>query len=742
MKGTPIVRDLCLIGGGHSHTLLIRQWAMKPLLGVRLTLVSNDAMTPYSGMLPGLISGHYALNDIHIDLRKLCAWAGVRFIEKTMNSLDLNARKVQFSGHPALTFDLISLDTGSTPNLSVEGAQEHSTPVKPVHDFYARWQHILSRLKADESSSTRIGVVGSGAGGFELVTAMRHALPEKSAHCFWFVRGSAPLKGRSEKVGQLAIEAARRIGVTVVTDADIQQVEKNRLLTSDGRSFNLDEILWCTGAVGPNWAAESGLDLDSRGFVSTNVHLQSCSHPFVFATGDIGTQRETPSAKAGVFAVRQAPVLFQNLRRFLLKQPLKRYVPQQNFLTLMATGEKRAIASRGMFALEANWIWRWKDYIDRKFMEQFKELPLGMVNSNLDRLPDALREPSPDVAQADAMRCKGCGAKVSSRVLDRVIDSLNIIQRDDVLHGLSTAADTATVRVPSGVLVQSVDQIDAIVDDAYLLGRIAALHALSDVVTVDAVPHSAQVLVTLPSATEAILERDLQWLMFGLVEALNEEGCALIGGHTTQGDELSVGVVVNALLNNPTDESKSMAQCVDGDVLILTQAIGIGTLFAGLMQSQAYGRDISAALEDMTHSNRIASEVMREHGAVAMTDVTGFGLLGHLERMLRGASRSHGAQVQLATVPMMRGALDLAIKGVRSTLWPANSRVLSQVILPEPVDTTRLALLCDPQTSGGLLALVPQRQGELCIQELKKKGYADASIIGVVDSSTEISVVP
>jgi selenide,water dikinase len=715
--------------------LLVRKWAMRALPGVRLTLVSNDSHSPYSGMLPGLIAGHYTSDEIHVDLRRLCSWAGVRFIEETMIDLDLVSRQIQFKNRPPMSFDVCSLDTGSTPDLSVRGSSEVSTPVKPVHNFHKRWQRILVRVNDSGADPLSIGVVGSGAGGFELITAIRHALPNTLVKCHWFLRGNLPLRGRPRKVGEQAKKSAERQGIEVITDVDVVEVVEGELRATDGRIFKLDEILWCTSAVGPEWARHTDMELDKRGFVFTNQYLQSVSHPFVFATGDIGTQKETPSAKAGVFAVRQAPILYENIRCYLLQQPLRAYKPQKDFLSLMATGGKRAIASRGPFAIEADWVWRWKDHIDRTFMRRFCDLPT-MKSENAPVVPEALRDPQADMLISNPMMCKGCGAKVSASVLNDVIQSLNIGQRSDVLSGVSQAADTAIVSLPSHTLVQSVDQINAIVDDAYVLGRIAALHALSDVVTVNAIPHSAQVLVCLPTATEAISKRDLTQLMAGLVNALDEENCVLLGGHTTEGSELSIGVVINATQTTGSNEKALAAHHsgpVDNDVLILTQGLGTGILFAGLMQQKGKGRNIHNALESMQASNRRAAELLRQHCARGITDVTGFGLLGHLDSLLRSFPGDIGVRIKLESVPMLTGAKALSKQGVRSTLWPSNSRILDRVTVSENADKDHVSLLCDPQTSGGLLAIVPGDQQQLSIAALQGAGYSDAAVIGSIN---------
>ena len=736
MTMTPIVRDVCLVGGGHSHALLLRRWAMHPLPGVRLTLVSSAVQTPYSGMLPGLIAGHYSYDDIHIDLLRLCAWADVRFIEDTMTGIDTANRQIYLQRRPALSFDVLSLDTGSTPDLSISGSAQHTTPVKPVSNFNARWQHIEKRFADNTEDPLSIGVVGSGAGGFELVTAMRHRLRHTSAQLVWFLRGNTAISGRAARVGELAMLAARKAGIEIVENFDVVRVAQGELIAADGRVAKLDDIIWCTAATGPEWPAAAGLDTDKRGFVATNAYLQSTSHPFVFATGDIGTQTKTPSNKAGVFAVRQAPVLFENIRALLLGQKLKPYAPQKDFLSLMATGPRHGIANRGRFVVHADWVWRWKDYIDQTFMEQFRQLPPRPMNATLDKLPDALIDiERDDSLHKPAMRCNGCGAKVGSDVLQKVLDDVL-----PAIHG-----DAAVVHLPSRQLVQSVDQINAIVDDPWLLGRIAALHAISDVITLDAQLHSAQVLVTLKEASDSVLERDLRLMMSGVVSALTDEGCDLMGGHTTQGPEMSIGLVVNATRRTDDDNAGS-----SGDAIILTKAIGIGTVFAALMQTGARGQDVMLAIESMTLSNKTAAEILRRHGSRAITDVTGFGLLGHLQRLLQGVqfqtapstetSGSPAAQLFLDQIPLLSGAHELSSEGYRSSLYTQNHAAVSSVQIDSDCDKATSALLVDPQTSGGLLALVPKGEQTLCVQALVDAGYADASVIGELNDKGTVTV--
>ena len=743
MNAAPVVRDVVLVGGGHSHALVVRRWGMRPLAGVRLTLVSRDVLTPYSGMLPGLVAGHYTVHEVHIDLARLCVWANVRFVRAEVTGIDPARREIALDGRPAIGWDLLSLDTGSTPDLAVPGAREHAVPVKPVADFHARWRALAERLAAgggrEPGRAFALGVVGSGAGGFELVMAARHALAPDAAEVHWFLRGERPVAERRRAVGERALAAARREGVVVHTGFDVARVRPDGVEARDGRAVALDETLWCTAARAPEWPARAGLATDERGFVLTDRCLRSVSHPEIFASGDIGTQRDTPSAKAGVFAVRQAPVLFGNLCRALLGEPLERYAPQRDFLTLMATGGRSAIASRGGLVAEGRAMWRWKDRIDRRFMERFARLPPMRSRPPPPALADALLEGEADTGLGTAMRCRGCAAKVGERPLGETLAALAVARRADVLSGVAEAGDAAVLDPGGRLLVQSVDQLDAIVDDPWRFGRIAALHALSDVATVAARAHSAQVLATLPRAHERIVRRELEQLMRGALDALAGADCALVGGHTAEGDALALGLVVNALaepgaLASPADVPRA------GDELVLTQALGIGTLFAAHARALARGVDVHAALAAMERSNLEAAETLRAHGARAITDVTGFGLLGHLERLLRDVAPR--AIVEVERVPLLPGAFALAAAGVRSTLWPAARRTLERVDGASECPSAWRALLCDPQTGGGLLGVVPAGRGASSVAALRRAGYADAAVIGRLDARPRHALRP
>jgi len=327
------------------------------------------------------------------------------------------------------------------------------------------------------------------------------------------------------------------------------------------------------------------------------------------------------------------------------------------------------------------------------------------------------------------MRCNGCGAKVGASILSQVMAKLKPVSHDNIIIGLNSPDDASVIQMNHSLLVQSVDSFRAIVDDPYLFGQIAALHALSDLFAMNAQPHSALAIVTLPHADEVIVEREMTQLMQGAVKVLNEHDCALVGGHSSESTEMSLGFSVNGFVENKALMTKS--NCQVGDILIITQALGTGALFAAHAQHKAEGEWIEQAVAGMLLSNHQASKIFFQHQAKACTDVTGFGLLGHLLEMLKPVRLS--ATLNLADLPVLSGVLNCFEQDIKSSLYQQNSQIEAHIVDNENWQKqSNYPLLFDPQTSGGLLATVPPSQSEQCLSALRNAGYADAVVIGCV----------
>ena len=726
----PTVKDLVLLGGGHAHALVLRMWGMNPLPGVRLTLISNSAFAPYSGMLPGYLSGDYRFQEMHIDLRKLASFAGARFLLAEAKGIDLPRRQVLLPERPPIRFDLLSLDTGCQPGVSaIPGAAEHAIPLKPIPSFLQRFDSLVRESEAQkfqhEKKPKKIAVLGGGAGGVELALAIQTRFPG------WEVRlihkGEQVLPDHNRKARALAQELLKERGILLTLTQEACQIHANCVETKTGDFFPADEIFLVTQGEAPAWARDSGLAVDERGFVLVHPTLQSSSHPEVFAAGDVAGVQNYPRPKAGVFAVRQGRPLFENLRRAIRQQVLREYHPQERFLTLINTGTREAIASRGEWAYRSPLLWTLKDKIDRRFMEKFEALRPQVFSEEAPPGMETLFEES-------KLRCLGCGSKVGFDALENVLARLKSEGKlngegEEVLIGLIHPDDASVIRVPAGQdLVQSLDYLSALVSDPWLFGQIAVNHSLSDLYAMGATPKTLLVLALLPFSRGEVVEEDLYQLLSGVLHQAGREQVALIGGHTAEGP-LALGLVANGFL--PTGTALVKSKLSPGEKLILTKPLGVGTIFAAEMRGEGRADWVDAAVPSLLASNGAASRILREHGVKSCTDVTGFGLAGHLLEMLRASSQR--ADVSLSVLPSFSGAKESLENGIESSLHRRNRLASEEMEVDSGLlRDSRFQLLFDPQTSGGLLAGVPAENADACLRGLHAAGYPEACVIGEV----------
>lgn len=715
MQAAPLLKDLVLVGGGHAHVHVLKSFGMKPMPGVRLTLIGRDIETPYSGMIPGFVAGHYSFDECHIDLARLSAWTGARLVHAEAIGIDRDNRQVLLKDRPPVSYDFLSIDVGSSPSVeALPGAAEHATPVKPIAELGRRWLAFLERVK-DWQGSLRIAVIGGGAGGVELALAIDHrlcAIAHKAEVAVTLTTKGEILSGQATAARQKIRAIFQRRGIRLLENIATTRLEDGAVHLENGERLAVDDVFVVTEASAAKWFAGTGLPLDPRGFFTVEPTLRSTGDERIFAVGDCASVAAHPRPKAGVFAVRQGPPLTENLRRALLGQPLEPFMPQSRYLSILGTGDGHAIATRSGWAIEGAWVWRWKDHIDRKWMRMYCEPPAGPMNM-------AARNAPPDPALADAeakrlladigMRCGGCGAKVGANVLTRVLERLGPSPGSNVTIGLDAPDDAAMIEVPAGqALVQSVDFFRTFIDDPFAFGEVAAVHALGDVWAMGAKPHSALALAVVPAAAERLMEEDLFQMLSGARSVLDRSGCALIGGHSGEGPEAALGFSVNGLVVATKALRKGGLR--PGDKLVLTKKLGTGVIFAAAMRGAARGRWIAEALASMRTPSDKAAAALVAAGAHACTDVTGFGLAGHLAEMIRATGRGDAVSVDLHldVLPTLDGAVELFAQGLASSLQPENLRARHLIDgMDRMTGHAKLPLLFDPQTAGGLLAAVP-----------------------------------
>ena len=743
-----IERDLVLLGGGHTHVLLIRALAMNPIPGVRVTLVSESGLTPYSGMLPGYVAGHYSLQQTQIDLNRLCRRSGTRWVRCKAIGIDLADQQLLLEGQAPLSYDRLSIDIGSTPDLRVPGAQRHALGVKPISGFQQRWDHLLKDV--DQSSSNpenRLdwAVVGAGAGGVELVLAMSHRLRNTPRVNFHLVY-SRFMPGYPRALANRVERKLFDRGINLHPDFRVREVRQDGLVDDDGELLKTSQSIWCTGASGASWLAQTGLAVTGSGFIPVLPSLRAEADENVFAVGDIAHMSASPRPKAGVYAVRQAPLLEANLRRDFAGQALQPVKLQSEFLSMIALGEREAVASRNGLVVSGAWVWRWKDRIDQRFMRQFSDMEhMGMSSMPPEATTSAGTPPMP---------CGGCGSKLGPELLRenllRIRSDLLDVQSEQGLSAAPIEVEDAGLWTPTfgTQAVQSIDGFRRFNTNDYHFGLICTHHALSDVYAMGAKPKHVQAWINLEFAHPRIQQRDHLRMLRGVVDALRESQVELLGGHSSQGAESHLGLVANGEL--PLGGAWLKGGVRAGDLILLSKPLGSGVILAADMQGEAPAATVEAAEQIMRESNLEAYRQLLCGKPSAVTDITGFGLIGHLlESLEMVADSGHSATdasgdknpqklqaaINLNAVPAISGALELLHQGWRSSLQPQLKGYLNRCQLDSGLRGRHLRvveLLLDPQTSGGLMVCMDRVQA----QDLLKDGSAYVAI-GRIDAVEE-----
>ena len=363
------------MGGGHSHVEVLRDWALRPVPGVRLTAVVDRPTAVYSGMVPGFVAGQYRLDEIRIDVRRLAETAGADWVGARATTLDLTARCLHVGGGPPVSYDTISFDVGSTVSgLDRPGVKEHALPTRPIGEFVRSVDALVGRARS--RPGFRLVVVGAGAGGVELAFAFRarfERLGLRGASVLLLEAGPRVLAGYPDSAVRRIERNARARGIEIRCGTGVAEAHADHLTLDRGEIVPCAAFVWVAGAASVPLFDGSGLERDQRGFIKVRETLQAVGRDEVFAAGDCASLVTQPDlAKAGVYAVRQGPVLAANLRALVQGRALKPYCPQRDFLSLLNLGDGRAVASKWGLSVEGAWAWRLKDRIDRRFMQRYR----------------------------------------------------------------------------------------------------------------------------------------------------------------------------------------------------------------------------------------------------------------------------------------------------------------------------------------------------------------------------------
>ena len=695
---------LLLAGGGHSHALLLRRWCMHPHKRPQglITLVSRSSTALYSGMVPGLIAGLYQREQVEVDLRDLADQAGVALVIAEITGLDIAARRLQLRGRADLPYNRLSLNLGAVTRAT-PAVVDGLVPIKPLETALAFLQQQDLAMTSPAVASAPFWVVGSGLAAVETVLALRQRWPERPLK----------LQAISDRLPAAFQRALRQAAIELVDQPNKQTPPQSQA----------EAGLLCTGSQAPAWLAESGLACcPSSGRLRTSDTLQVLGQTQIFAAGDCAVLDAHPRAPSGVWAVRAAVPLARNLEAALKGEPLQSWTPQRQALQLLGgfqNGQPTAWGLRGGHLFGPHpLLWRWKRSIDARFMAMFER------NGAMD-----------DTA---AMACRGCAAKLPAAPLERALQQAgigNLGAEPEDAAVLPVRADSVMAPV-----LQSVDGFPALISDPWLNGRLSALHACSDLWACGALVTAAQAVITLPETTPETQEMLLAQTLAGIRSALDPQGAQLIGGHTLESRDSAapppLSRALQVILNvsgQPSNAPWPKAGLQAGDHLLLSRPLGTGVLFAAAMHGAARPASLDAALEQMGTSQHPLVETLQAldnklPGSVhAATDITGFGLLGHLGEMLR--NRSLRVVLDGLAIPALPQALELLESGQASTLAPANRRAwaqlddgsidlnLSEIRSGSPRHQALLELLVDPQTCGPLLISVTKEIASVLLND-------------------------
>ncbi len=359
-----MVRHLILVGAGHAHLGVLRYFAKHPLPSVKITLITPHAVQIYSGMLPGWISGHYALSDLQIDSRSLLQSDETLLLDQVIH-IDTRCSKIQTAKGQSLRYDVLSLDIGSEINLSWEKTLSTKfLPVRPLQDFVQALTPIL--LRARQQKDFRFMVVGAGAAGIELTFAIDHILPGQVI----LVGAASGLALSSTSVISKVLQLFAQRGICFFSSPII--AEDDQVILANGQRLTADCLIAASGAVAPSWLSATQLQLNSSGCVLVDSHHRSVSHANVFAVGDVCARQDLYLPHSGVHAVKAGKVLAYNLNACLTQQSLRQYRPRSRVLYLLATGPQSAIASWGSWSIGGKWLWVVKNKIDRAYVSLYQ----------------------------------------------------------------------------------------------------------------------------------------------------------------------------------------------------------------------------------------------------------------------------------------------------------------------------------------------------------------------------------
>lgn len=726
----PITNDLVLIGGGHSHLSVLMKLSKKPLNGNRITLITNEIDTPYSGMIPGYIEGIYSWRDSHIDLYRLCLKLNVRFIHAEVERVSAHEKEIYFKDRPKIKFDVLSINTGiQSNNREIKGAAKYCLPVKPISKLTNNFLNKITNFKS-------IAFIGGGAGSVELALAIKKRFLNINQDIkITIITGKRGLLSTfPQKTKLTSLKTLEKFKIDIIEYKRVLEVKPKQIILSDKSILKIDKAILSTNSMTPKWLAKSDILLTKDNYILVNKSFQT-NYKYVFASGDVIDFNNQNLKKAGVFAVRSGKPLAINIRKFILGKKLVEYKFNKNYLALIGTSKRSAIATKYNLTFNSRFFFYLKKYIDQNFIKKFsdfrirKKFTLDALKTDVLNIFVKHKEKITD--ENDIMQCKGCAAKVPLNALKQALPK-------DIV---STSEDA--VSVPGHPeLYQTVDMISSIITDPFLLGKIAANHSISDMVSVNSKITSAMMILQLPLSKTEINSRDLEQVLLGANEIFKTIDCPLIGGHTMIGKDKDpiIGFSILGQKQKKIKIVKNRRKIKTKDLLILTEKIGSGLIFAGINNYLIDSYFQIDVIKQMIKGNLNFGKISNQLNILSMTDITGFGLANHLLNLIKRDNSKTGLTIYPNKIPLFEGVNECLNKDIKSSLFKSNYDIAQKDIIYKRDKSKLDNILYDPQTVGGIAFIIPQEEKYKHFKVLKENNIKFTEIGFVNNIENKIAI--
>jgi len=726
----PITNDLVLIGGGHSHLSVLMKLSKKPLNGNRITLITNEIDTPYSGMIPGYIEGIYSWRDSHIDLYRLCLKLNVRFIHAEVERVSAHEKEIYFKDRPKIKFDVLSINTGiQSNNREIKGAAKYCLPVKPISKLTNNFLNKITNFKS-------IAFIGGGAGSVELALAIKKRFLNINQDIkITIITGKRGLLSTfPQKTKLTSLKTLEKFKIDIIEYKRVLEVKPKQIILSDKSMLKIDKAILSTNSMTPKWLAKSDILLTKDNYILVNKSFQT-NYKYVFASGDVIDFNNQNLKKAGVFAVRSGKPLAINIKQFILGKKLVEYKFNKNYLALIGTSKRSAIATKYNLTFNSRFFFYLKKYIDQNFIKKFSDFKIRkkftLEALKTDVLNIFVKHKEKITDKNDIMQCKGCAAKVPLNALKQALPK-------DIV---STSEDA--VSVPGHPeLYQTVDMISSIITDPFLLGKIAANHSISDMVSVNSKITSAMMILQLPLSKTEINSRDLEQVLLGANEIFKTIDCPLIGGHTMIGKDKDpiIGFSILGQKQKKIKIVKNRRKIKTKDLLILTEKIGSGLIFAGINNYLIDSYFQIDVIKQMIKGNLNFGKISNQLNILSMTDITGFGLANHLLNLIKRDNSKTGLTIYPNKIPLFQGVNKCLNKDIKSSLFKSNYDIAQKDIIYKRDKSKLDNILYDPQTVGGIAFIIPQEEKYKHFKVLKENNIKFTEIGFVNNIENKIAI--